>query len=95
MPATWPIIGAGVQARTHLAAIACVRKLKRIRIAARRFESAKLFVKEMQNQSSCPIEPVEANEAAVRGADIIVTVTTTREPVVNREWVSPAHTLTP
>jgi len=83
------IIGAGVQARTHLAAISCVRKLNRIRVAARRFDNAQRFAEEMQNQSPCPIEPVESNEAAARGADIIVTATTTREPVVNREWISP------
>lgn len=82
------IIGAGVQARAHLAAIACVRQLKRIRVAARRRESAQKFVSEMQSQCSCPIEAVESGEAAVRGADIIVTATTSREPVVNREWIS-------
>lgn len=86
------IIGAGVQARTHLAAMSCVRKLRRIRIAARRFDRARQFAAEMHDQSSCPIEAVESNEAAVRGADIIVTVTTSREPVVNRDWISPgAH----
>jgi ornithine cyclodeaminase len=86
------IIGAGVQARTHLAAMACVRNLRRIRVAARRFESAQRFAEEMQVRTPCQIEPVESNEAAVRGADIIVTVTTTREPVVNHEWISPgAH----
>ncbi len=86
------IIGAGVQARTHLAAMSCARNLRRIRVAARRFESAQRFAQEMQNQSPCRIEPVESNEAAVRGADIIVTVTTTLDPVVNREWISPgAH----
>lgn len=86
------IIGAGVQARTHLAAMSCVRKLRRIRIAARRFDAARQFAEEMQGQSSCPIEAVESNEAAVRGADMIVTVTTSREPVVNRDWISPgAH----
>src|SRR4030095_8219817 len=52
------IIGAGVQARTHLAAMSCVRKLTRIRIAARRFESAQRFADEMQGQSACRIEPV-------------------------------------
>lgn len=86
------IIGAGVQARTHLEAMSCVRKLRKIRVAARRFASAEQFAKEMQGQAPCPIEPVESNEAAVRGADVIVTATTTREPVVNREWISPgAH----
>ena len=82
------ILGTGVQARTHLAAMACVRKLKRIRVAARNFDSAQRFAQEMQRQAPCPIEPVESNEAAVREADIIVTVTTAREPVVNRVWIS-------
>ena len=82
------IIGAGVQARPHLRAIACVRKITRVRIAARRLESAEQFAKEMQPQFPFPIEPVETSEAAVRGADIIVTATTSREPVLKREWIS-------
>jgi ornithine cyclodeaminase/alanine dehydrogenase-like protein (mu-crystallin family) len=82
------LIGAGVQARTHLAAMACARKLRRIRVAARRLESAQKFVSEMQAQCASPIEAVESAEAAVRGADIIVTATTSREPVLNREWIS-------
>jgi ornithine cyclodeaminase/alanine dehydrogenase-like protein (mu-crystallin family) len=82
------IIGAGVQARPHLRAIACVRKLSRVRISARRLESAEQFAKEMQPQFPFPIEPVEISEAAVRGADLIVTATTSREPVIRREWIS-------
>lgn len=82
------IIGAGVQARPHLRAMACVRKISRVRIAARRRESAEQFAKEMQPEFPFPIEPVEVSAAAVRGADIIVTATTSREPVLKREWIS-------
>ena len=82
------IIGAGVQARPHLDAIAGVRNLKRIRITARHFEHAQKFAVEMQPQFSLPIEPVESAEAATRDADIIVTATTSREPVLKREWIS-------
>jgi ornithine cyclodeaminase len=86
------IIGAGVQARSHLGAMNCVRPLRRVRIAARSFENAKHFANEMQSQCAAVIEPVAATEAAVRGADIIVTATTSREPVLRREWISPgAH----
>jgi len=86
------IIGAGVQARSHLAAMNCVRALRRVRIASRSFENARKFAKEMQPQCSALIEPVETVEGAVRGADIIVTATTSREPVLKREWISPgAH----
>lgn len=86
------IIGAGVQARTHLAAMSCVRQLKRIRVAARRLESAQRFAEQMQPDCAVKIEAVETTEAAVRGADIVVTATTSREPVLKREWISPgAH----
>jgi ornithine cyclodeaminase len=61
------IIGAGVQARTHLAAISCVRDLKRIRVAARRLESAEKFAQEMQSQLPCPIEPVETTKRQCAG----------------------------
>src|SRR5438876_4139371 len=82
------IIGAGVQARTHLVGMACVRKLRRIRVAAGRFANAQKVAEEIQPQCFCPIEPVESSEAAVRGADIIVTATTSRAPVLKREWIS-------
>src|SRR5207245_566146 len=52
------IIGAGVQARSHLQAMSCVRSIARARIAARRFESAQLFAHEMQAELPFPIEAV-------------------------------------
>jgi len=90
------IIGAGVQARSHLEAIACVRPIKRVRVSARTFDNAQRFAGSAgipaRNSASPAIEAVESAEAAVRGADIIVTATTSFTPVVKREWVSPgAH----
>jgi len=89
------IIGAGVQARSHLEAIACVRPIKRVRIAARTFENAQRFAESCQKpdreggQIAIPrIQPVESPEEAVSSADIIVTATTSFTPVVQREWVS-------
>lgn len=85
---TLAIIGAGVQARTHLAAITCVRSIKQVRVAARRFDNASKLAEEMQSQFSFPIEAVQSNEDAVRNADIIVTATSSLQPVINREWLS-------
>ena len=89
------IIGAGVQARSHLEAIACVRPIKRVRVAARRYESAQRFVEQMAflrapgAQLPAPvIEAVATSEEAVRDADIIVTATNSFTPVVQREWIS-------
>jgi ornithine cyclodeaminase len=86
------IIGAGVQARTHLAALACVRTIKRARVVARNFDHAQRLADEMQPNFQFPIEPVRKNEDAVRDADLIVTATSSLAPVISRDWISPgAH----
>lgn len=86
------IIGAGVQARSHLAAMSQVRSIKRCRIASRQIEHARKFAEEMRRDFSFPLEPVDSVEEALAGADLIVTVTSAIEPIVRSEWISPgAH----
>jgi ornithine cyclodeaminase len=86
------IIGAGVQARTHLAALDAVREIRQARVACRNFEHAQELAREMQPDFTFPIEPVKSNEDAVRDADLIVTATSAQEPVINKDWISPgAH----
>lgn len=86
------IIGSGVQAHTHIEAMACVRSIRRARVASFKFENAQKFAVEMGRRYAFPVEPVETVEAAVRGADLIVTATTAAEPILKREWISPgAH----
>ena len=67
------VIGAGIQARSHLEAMACARSIRRARIASSRFDRARQFTSEMQPRFTFPIEAVETPEAAVRDADLIVT----------------------
>src|SRR6266545_7480428 len=86
------IVGAGVQARSHLAAMACVRPIRRARVASRSPERAQAFAAELAPRYRFPIEPAASAEAALRGADIIVTATTAAEPIVQCDWVAPgAH----
>ena len=86
------IIGTGIQARSHLEAMACVRAIRRVRIASSRFDRARQFTSEMQPRFTFLIEAVETPEAAVRDADLIVTATTSRESVIRHEWILPgAH----
>lgn len=73
------IIGAGVQARTHLAAIPLVRDIAEIRIVSRTRVKA---------ETIAGATVYDTIEEAVRGADVIVTVTSSREPVLRREWIS-------
>jgi ornithine cyclodeaminase/alanine dehydrogenase-like protein (mu-crystallin family) len=86
------ILGTGVQARSHLAAIACVRSIRRVRVASRSFAHARAFAEEHASRYPFPIEPVASAEAAVRGADLIVTATTAADPILRHEWIAPgAH----
>lgn len=86
------IVGAGVQARAHLRAMSEVRHLKRARVASLRYDNARKFAEEMAQSVAFPITAVSSIEDAVREADLIVTSTTSREPVLKLEWLSPgAH----
>ena len=82
------LVGAGVQARSHLLAMACVRPLRRVRVASRSRERAEALAAELRPQVRFAIELAPTVETAVRGADIIVTVTSSAEPMLRREWIA-------
>jgi ornithine cyclodeaminase/alanine dehydrogenase-like protein (mu-crystallin family) len=85
------VLGAGVQARTHIEAMLAVRPVRRIRIAGRSPERARACAAEMR-RVNLEIEVVGTVEEALQGADLVVTATSAREPVVRREWLAPgAH----
>lgn len=81
------IFGAGVQGRSHLMALNEIFKLKSVRIADISREYRVQFAEEMSRKLGLDITPVDSNEQAVKGADIVVTVTTGNEPLVKKEWV--------
>lgn len=89
---TAAIIGTGSQARTQLEAIACVRKLERVRAYSRDAQRRERFATEMSERIGVPVTAVASAEEAVRDAEIIVTATTATHPVVEGRWIAPgAH----
>lgn len=82
------IVGTGIQARAHIEAMACARPIRHARVASLNLENAQRFADECGPRYAFPIEAVESVEAAVRGADLIVTATTAANPVLKREWIS-------
>jgi ornithine cyclodeaminase len=82
------IIGTGVQAERHLEALALVRPIRRARIAGRSPERARAFVERLAGQTTFPLEVAESAEAAVDGADIVVTATSASEPVLQGAWLA-------
>lgn len=84
---TLAIIGTGVQARSHLEAFAEVRQLKEVRVWSPKPASRERFVSEMTGHVPVPVRATDTAEAAVRGADLIVLVTSSVAPVLKDEWV--------
>jgi ornithine cyclodeaminase len=79
---TLAIIGAGVQGRSHMKAIPVVRQIREIRICSRTRAHADALARQASNARA-----VDSIHEAVRGADIIVTATSSKEPVLRREWI--------
>jgi ornithine cyclodeaminase/alanine dehydrogenase-like protein (mu-crystallin family) len=74
------ILGSGVQARSHLEALRLVRKFEEIRVWSPTPEHAERFAKEIGTKAT-------SLEEAVRGADVIVTVTNSKTPVLKGAWL--------
>ena len=80
------VLGSGVQARAHLEALARVRPFAEARVWSRTPEHARAFAAEAG--VPFPVEAVAMAEAAVRDADVVVTVTSAKDPVVERAWLA-------
>jgi ornithine cyclodeaminase len=86
------LIGSGAQARTHLTAMRAVRKLRAVRVWSRSRANAERFAHEEAPALGLPIGVADSVEDAVRGADVICTTTSSKEPVLRGAWLAPgAH----
>ena len=86
---TVALIGSGWQAATQALALSRVLEIKELRVFSRSPERRAAFAAEQGEQLGVPIVDSPSAEAAVRGADIVVTVTTSHTPVLQAEWVEP------
>ncbi|MEP6537373.1 MAG: ester cyclase [Bryobacteraceae bacterium] len=75
------IVGSGVQARSHLEALRLVREFREVRVWSLNAGRVRQFADETGAQA------MESAEAVVRGADVVVAVTSSPVPVVQSEWV--------
>jgi ornithine cyclodeaminase/alanine dehydrogenase-like protein (mu-crystallin family) len=76
------ILGAGVQAGSHVEALRLVRNLQEIRVWSRTAEHTERFAREIGAKAM-------SAEDAVRGADVVVTATNSKTPVLKASWLKP------
>lgn len=82
------LFGSGKQARTQLQAVCKVRKIRRVQVYSRNEENRRRFAEEMSRLCETEVEPVPRPEMAAEDKDIIITATTSREPVLNGHWIA-------
>src|SRR2546427_4871375 len=92
------VVGCGSQARFQLESLVLVRPFGEVRIYGRRPDRARVCADELKGQpwipKGCRVTAVPGVRDAVEGADIVVTVTPSREPLVRAEWLAPGTHVT-
>ncbi len=83
------LLGYGEQAATHARAISKVRDIKSIVVWGRSQERARDFAKRMNTELGIPFTAADSVRNAVADADIICTVSSASDPILNGEWVRP------
>ena len=81
------IIGCGIQGRTQAWAVVDTCELDTLRIHDLSSESMRRFSEEMGPKLGVEIVQARSGAEAVSGADVVVTATTSKDPVVRREWL--------
>jgi ornithine cyclodeaminase len=83
------VFGAGWQAEGHVRALCAALPLERVKVFARNRERLAEFCRRMGEMTGVAVVPAATAEAAVRGSDIVGTVTTAAEPLFAADWLEP------
>jgi ornithine cyclodeaminase/alanine dehydrogenase-like protein (mu-crystallin family) len=81
--------GTGWQARSQLEAVCAVRKVREVRVYGRDAGRRARFAEEMSAVLGLPVGPAEQPEAVARDASILITITSSRTPVLEGRWIAP------
>ena len=83
------IIGTGFQGRAQLEGVCAVRNITAAKAFDRVEESLSTFCTQMSQELGIPVTPASSPEECVTESDIVITMTTSREPVLLGEWIAP------
>lgn len=83
------ILGSGRQARTQLEAAATVRDIEKVNVYSPTTSHREQFATDRSHEFGLDVTAVSSAETAVRGADVLITATASREPVFDPKWLDP------
>ena len=90
---TMAMLGAGDTARAAVPVMAKAFALKEIRVTSRTPDSRQNYAKEVGKAYGLNIVPFESTEAALKGADVVISATTTSTPFVKESWLDAGVTV--
>ena len=88
------IFGAGMQARLQLQALTLVRPIREARIWARDAAKAETMAAELTKTLDIPVTAIADPQAAVTGANIVVTTTPSETPILKGNWLEAGQHIT-
>lgn len=83
------LIGAGKQAATQLMGVCAARPIRKVLVYSRRLPECEAFCRRMAEQLQIEVVPATSSREAVEEADVVITATTSGEPVFAGEWLKP------
>jgi ornithine cyclodeaminase/alanine dehydrogenase-like protein (mu-crystallin family) len=82
------ILGSGVQAHTHVNSMLTARRIRRVRVWSPNPDHVRTFVRHISEKYDTPVAPAASAFDAVKGADIVCTTTSARDPVLMGDWLT-------
>ena len=83
------VIGSGFQARTQLEAVSKARNVGQVKVYSPNDERRSAYALEMSDKLGLDVTPVESARDAVSGAEIVITITSSRTPALYGDWLEP------
>ena len=83
------VFGAGWQAEGHVRAICAALPLERVKVFSRKADKLAVFCRRMSEVTGALVVPAASAEDAVRGSDLLGTVTTAAQPLFDADWLEP------
>lgn len=88
------MIGTGRQALTQIEAVCAVRPVKLVKVFSRNEENRGKFAREMEDRLGVEVTPVATSDECLRGSQIVVAITNSREPVFDGNLIEPGTHVT-
>ena len=88
------VIGSAIHAQTQLRALAAVRNLTEVKVYSPSLANRSAFAEKMSKELGIDVRPAAAARDAVEGADVVITATNSKEPVLDGAWLAPGTHVT-